>query len=68
VISKYESTNFSLFRIKFGGSSYEVHVGLVAPPECIEQNDRGMEEVVRPGDCGELLASGQVWCGETTTD
>ena len=68
VINKFESVGFSLFGINFGGSSYEVHVGLVAPPECIEQDDRGVEEVVTLGACGELPASGQVSGGGTTMD
>lgn len=68
VTGTFESVGFSLFGINFGGSRYEVHVGLVAPPECIEQNEAGADVVIDSGVCGSLPGSGLVSGGGRTVD
>lgn len=50
----------TILGLKLAADTYEAHIGIIVPPECLQANDAGDDEVLTEGECANLPAHGDL--------
>ncbi len=68
VFDLHEESGQSIFGITFTSAKYKATVGVVAPDECLSQDESGQDVLSTEGECADLPVHGEVTGGGTTVD